>query len=92
MNAKLTVIMLSLIIEKSVFWPKERICMSKLQNLISSGKGTLDLKPFLWIGKVSELYLYNMGINLNERFVDGGTIFHRAAANKDGRILKCILG
>lgn len=92
LHAKLTVTILSLFIEKSVFWPKERVCLSKLQDLICNGKATLDMKPFHWIGKVSELYLHNMGINLNEKFADGQTLFHLASSLKDGRILKNLLG
>lgn len=78
------------LLDRCVGWPKNRVTVDELFEMLE-GKQNKDLKPFEWISKVSDLYLKNMAVHLNEQNEWGETVFHLAAQLDDGKILAYLI-
>ena len=74
------------LLDRCVGWPKNRVTCDELLEMLTR-KQLRDLRPFEWISKVSDLYLKNMAVHLNEQNQKGETVFHLAAQHDDVRIL-----
>ena len=48
-------------------------------------------QPFKWISRISDIYLTNLSIHINEKHSNGETIFHLASEVRDSRILSYII-
>lgn len=77
-------------LDRCVGWPKNRVTCDELFQMLMK-KQLKDMRPFEWISKVSDLYLKNMAVHLNEQNQKGETIFHLAAQHDDARILTYLI-
>lgn len=78
------------LLDRCVGWPKNRVTVEELFEMLER-KQNKDLKPFEWISKVSDLYLKNMSVHLNEQNEWGETVFHLAAQLEDVKILSYLI-
>ena len=76
-------------IDRNVGWPKDRVTVEEM--FTSLKKKCPNLKKFEWISKVSDMYLSNLAVHINQKNNVGDTIFHLAAELSDGRVLSFIL-
>ena len=78
------------LLDRCVGWPKNRVTCDELFQMLTK-RQLKDLRPFEWISKVSDLYLKNMAVHLNEQNQWGETVFHLAAQIDDPRILSFLI-
>ena len=64
--------------------------MDEMFKMLQS-KNLKSLQPFKWISQISEIYLTNLSIHINEKNSNGETIFHLASEVKDSKILSYII-
>ena len=76
--------------DRHVYWPKERVSMDDLFKMLQN-QNQKSLQPFKWISRISDIYLTNLSIHINEKNGKGETIFHLASEVKDSRILSYII-
>lgn len=78
------------LLHRCVGWPRHRVTVEELFKLMER-KQIKDLKPFEWIAKVSDLYLKNLAVHLNEQNAKGETVFHIAAQLDDSKVLSYLI-
>lgn len=76
-------------IDRNVGWPKDRVTVEEMFSSLK--KKSPNMKKFEWISRVSDMYLSNLAIHINQKNNAGDTIFHLAAELSDGRVLSFIL-
>ena len=68
--------------DRHVCWPKDRVSLSVIFKRLDSGKIKDCIPAFQWMSRVSDLYLKNMSININEENSDGETLYHNENSGK----------
>ena len=76
--------------DRHVYWPKERVSLDDMFKMLQN-QNQKSLQPFKWISRISDIYLTNLSIHINEKNGKGETIFHLASEVKDSRILSYII-
>ena len=78
------------LLDRCVGWPRDRVTCEELFQMLKN-KQIKDLRPFEWISKVSDLYLKNMAVYLNDQNEFGETVFHLAAQLSDVKIISYLI-
>ena len=77
--------------DRHVCWPKDRVSLPVIFKRLDCGKIKDCIPAFQWMSRVSDQYLKNMSININEEDTDGETLFHKISCFKDSGVLPLII-